>query len=264
MERIKQALDKAKAGDTSANNWAMGHNALRDGDSITYSQSITARANPGALTRNLVRDGSVNDPATTAYKILRTQVEQRMAAKGWNTLAITSASAGAGKTTTAVNLAMAIAREVHRTVLLADLDLRHPSVHRFFGLEPHHGIIDFLLDDVPISEILIHPGIDHLVILPGGRVVQNSSEILASPRMMDLVDDLKQRYASRIVIFDLPPLLSTADTLAFAPYVDCVLLVVEDGRTTKEELLAATELLANANLLGTVLNRSYEQQPVYF
>ena len=159
---------------------------------------------------------------------------------------------------------MAIAREVHRTVLLADLDLRHPSVHRFFGLEPHHGIIDFLLDDVPISEILIHPGIDHLVILPGGRVVQNSSEILASPRMMDLVDDLKQRYASRIVIFDLPPLLSTADTLAFAPYVDCVLLVVEDGRTTKEELLAATELLANANLLGTVLNRSHEQQPVYF
>ena len=82
--------------------------------------------------------------------------------------------------------------------------------------------------------------------------------------MMDLVDDLKQRYASRIVIFDLPPLLSTADTLAFAPYVDCVLLVVEDGRTTKEELLAATELLANANLLGTVLNRSHEQQPVYF
>ena len=264
MERITQALDKAKAGDTNANNWAMGRNALRDGDNITYSQSISARANPGALTHNLVRDGSVNDPATTAYKILRTQVEQRMAAKGWNTLAITSASAGAGKTTTAVNLAMAIAREVHRTVLLADLDLRHPSVHRFFGLEPHHGIIDFLLDDVPISEILIHPGIDHLVILPGGRVVQNSSEILASPRMMDLVDDLKQRYASRIVIFDLPPLLSTADTLAFAPYVDCVLLVVEDGRTTKEELLAATELLANANLLGTVLNRSHEQQPVYF
>lgn len=264
MEKIKQALDKVRAGARGPDAGAMGRGPLRDGESITYSQTNSARADPRALKQHLVRDGLVNDPATTAYKILRTQVEQRMAAKGWNTLAITSASAGAGKTATAVNLSMAIAREVHRTVLLADLDLRRPSVHRFFGLNPQHGIIDFLLDDLPISDILIHPGIDHLVILSGGQVVANSSEILASPRMVDLVDDLKQRHSSRIVVFDLPPLLSSDDTLAFAPYVDCVLLVVEDGATTKEELAAATELLANANVLGTVLNRSREQQPVYF
>lgn len=272
MERIKQALDRAKAERAVATEVAppvpqVGDAALptaAKGGNITYSQTNVIQPDQAALRKHHVMNGAVNDSATTAYKILRTQVEQRMATKGWNTLAITSASAGAGKTTTAVNLSMALAREVHRTVLLVDLDLRNPSVHKFFGFKPKVGILDYLLDGVPINEILIHPNIEHLVVLPGNRTAQNSSELLASPRMVELADELKKRYASRIVVFDMPPLLSTDDTLAFSPYVDCVLLVLEDNRTTKDELAVATELLANSNLLGTVLNRSKEKQSVYY
>lgn len=271
MERIKQALDKAKAerGDDNAlqsprvePQQAPGHAPLREGSGITYSRTNVSQADPVAMTNHLVLDGHQHDAATAAYKILRTQVDQRMAARGWNTLAVTSPGPGAGKTTTAVNLSMALARELHRTVLLVDLDLRDPSVHKAFGLEPRHGLVDFLLDDVQIGDILIHPGIERLVVLPAGKTVGNSSELLSSPRMIELADQLKKRYESRIVVFDMPALLSTDDTLAFAPYVDCVLLVVDDNHTTKDELLAAGELLANVNVLGSVLNRASEQQSV--
>ena len=96
---------------------------------------------------------------------------------------MTSSSPGQGKTLTAVNLSIALAREMHRTVLLVDLDLRNPSVHKLFGLETHAGLVEHLLDDVPVSEILINPGIERLVVLPSGRSVMNSSELLSSPKM---------------------------------------------------------------------------------
>lgn len=271
MERIKQALDRAKAERGNevdvpeapeVESQAPGHAPLREGIGITYSRTNVTSADRAAMTNHLVLDGQQHDAATAAYKILRTHVDQRMAARGWNTLAVTSPGPGAGKTTTAVNLSMALARELHRTVLLVDLDLRNPGVHKAFGLQAHRGLVDFLLDDVPIGDLLIHPGIERLVVLPAGQTVGNSSELLSSPRMIDLADQLKKRYESRIVVFDMPALLSTDDTLAFAPYVDCVLLVVDDNHTTKDELVAAGELLANVNLLGTVLNRASEQQPV--
>ena len=172
--------------------------------------------------------------------------------------------AGQGKTLTAINLSAALAREMHRTVLLVDADLRNPSIHDRFGLSSSKGLIDYLLDDVPITELLVNPGIEKLVVLPAGRQVPNSSELLSSPKMANLVDELKTRYPSRIIVFDLPPLLSSDDTLAFSPFVEAVLLVLEDGKTTKGELARAMEVLDGVHVLGTVLNRSSETQASYY
>ncbi len=111
-----------------------------------------------------------------------------------------------GKTTTAVNLASSLSLEVGYTVLLVDANLRHPGVHTQFGLSASEGLSDYLLDNAPLSDLLLHPkGIDDLTILPAGKVIRNSSEMLNSPRMGTLVQELKSRYPQRIIIFDLPP-----------------------------------------------------------
>jgi Mrp family chromosome partitioning ATPase len=126
-----------------------------------------------------------------------------------------------------------------------------------FGLSRRKGLSDYLAADTPIEELLIKPGIvEHLVLLPGGRPLANSSEMLSSPKMGRLVEEVKARYPSRIVIFDLPPVLTTSDTLAFAPQVDAALLVVEDGVTQKDELSRAVDLLSVTNIVGTVLNKA--------
>ncbi|MGE0485909.1 MAG: CpsD/CapB family tyrosine-protein kinase [Gammaproteobacteria bacterium] len=264
MEKIKQALQRARDEQTAAPPRAASTAAGGlDGAQISYSSTRVTPIATDVLRRNRILMGDASDPATTAYKILRTQVEQRLVAQQWNAIAVTSPGAGQGKTLTAVNLAVALAREVHRTVLLVDLDLRRPSVHSVFGLAVEKGLVDFLLDDVPLSSILVNPGIERLVLLPAGRAVADSSELLASPKMARLVEELKSRYPSRIIVFDLPPLLSADDALAFSPYVDTTLMVVEDGRTTRDELTRAVEMLGSVHLMGTVLNKSSEIQDTY-
>jgi exopolysaccharide/PEP-CTERM locus tyrosine autokinase len=196
-------------------------------------------------------------PFVDAFKILRTQVLHRLRENSWNVLGVTSPGYGEGKTLTAVNLAVSLAMETAQTVLLVDANLRHPSVHEVFGLDDCPGLVDYLLDNQPLEDLLVHPGIGDFVLLPGGRAVSNSTEILTSPKMLALVEELKHRYPSRIVIFDLPPLLHTADVLAFSPYTDALLLVVEEGKTTTEEVQRALSLVKNSRpVLGTVLNKA--------
>ena len=115
-----------------------------------------------------------------------------------------------------------------------------------------------------MSEVLINPGIERLVLLPGRTSIENSSEILASPAMGKLVQELKTRYPSRMVIFDLPPLLAADDALAFAPYVDAFLLVFRDSKTTKTEVEQSVQILRDVPIVGTVLNGSDERRSSYY
>jgi capsular exopolysaccharide synthesis family protein len=146
--------------------------------------------------------------------------------------------------------------EVTHTVLLVDLDLRKPSIHEYFGHQPQYGLSDYLFNDVAISEILFSPSIDRLVVLPGHQLIHNSSEMLRSPRMVKLVNELKSRYPDRLVVFDLPPILAADDALAFAPYTDAMLLVAENGGTSRDDLEKALEVLKGVPIIGTVLNKT--------
>ena len=199
-----------------------------------------------------------HDPAAAAYKVLRTHVLQRMRVNGWRTLAVTSPGEGNGKTITAINLAISLARDVKQTVLLVDLDLRRPSMASYFFDHAVPGLSDYITEDRPLSELLINPGIDRLVLLPGHHSFTHSSEVLCSPKMIELVEELKSRYEDRLILFDMPPVLASDDVLAFLPYLDAVMLVIEEGRTTKDELSHAYELLSEDKILGTVLNKSSE------
>ncbi len=224
---------------------------------LVYTRTRSLDIPLSVLRHQRVMAAYAKGPFVDAFKILRTQVMHRLREHDWNMLGVTSPGHGEGKTLTAVNLAVSLAMETTLTVLLVDANLRHPSVHEVFGLDDCPGLADYLLDNQPLEDLLVHPGIGRFVLLPGGRAVSNSTEILTSPKMLALVEDLKHRYPSRVVIFDLPPLLHTADVLAFSPYTDALLLVVEEGKSTAEEVQHALSLVRNSRpVLGTVLNKA--------
>ena len=264
MERIKQALERARAeragqpaAPVTVDNGPEPAVSETPVEQVTYSQTRHAEVSATELRARRVVTGFDPCAFTDAYKMLRTQVLQRLNENNWNVLAVTSPGTGEGKTLTALNLAVSLAMEVNYTVLLVDANLRHPSLHEHLGLPGSPGLSDYLSKDTPLSELFVHPrGINYLTVLPGGHAMLNSAEMLNSPKMSRLVEELKTRYSSRIVIFDLPPVLDAADAMAFAPYVDATLLVVEEGKTRRKEIEHTMELLSCTNVMGTVLNKA--------
>jgi Mrp family chromosome partitioning ATPase len=226
-------------------------------DTLVRSFTRVAGVDPAVLRANGVMPADASGPAGHAFKMLRTQVLQRLRQRGWNTLAVVSATAKDGKTHTAINLAIAIAGDTNHTTLLVDFDLRNPSVHQRFGIQPETGVEQCLRDEVTVSEALINPqGYPKLLLLPACKPVSNSSDLLSSERTRRIIRELKERYPNRVVLFDLPPVLGADDALAFAPQVDAALLVVGEEHTRREDLLRCLEILRDIPIIGTVLNGS--------
>jgi protein-tyrosine kinase len=223
---------------------------------VRYSTTRLIEPSAKNLLHNRVIAGEIHDPRVEAYRQLRTQVLAEMKRHDWRSLALTSAHEDAGKTLTAVNLAICIAQEANQTVLLVDLDLRTPSVHTTLGIDITKGIVDHLLHDEPIENILINPGYPRLVVLPGLPQGRYSSEMLTSSKMKSFMTDITSRYPDRIIIFDLPPLLRNDDAIVFVPNVDACLFVVEDGATKPEDIERSMQLLKHSQLIGTVLNKA--------
>jgi protein-tyrosine kinase len=273
MERIKQALERAREQRTDpfATPGAQTHPARKRDHTpavapaeIVYTQTRQLAVDPTYLRNNRVISGP-DDLVGERYKILRTRVLQRMRANNWRSLAITIPTEGCGKTLTALNLAISIAREVNQTVLLVDLDLKRPQIRRYLTQEDLPGISDYLVNDVPVADLLINPkGMERLVILPGHASVTHSSEMLSSPKMVSLIAEMKARYPSRLVLLDMPPILACDDVLAFSPHVDAVLLVAEDEKTAKEDLARSSALLEKMNILGFLLNKSSAPDSSYY
>jgi len=229
-----------------------------------YSESKEMQVQPAELLGNrliCIEPGAVE---LESYKVLRTRVQQAMKAKNINTFMITSPSPGDGKTLTAINLALTYAKAYNHTVLLVDGDLRMQNVHKMLGLDSAAGLVDFLVDDKPLNEFIIWPGIENMTLISGGRSIQNSAELLSSERMKSLVQELKARYSDRVVIFDAPPLLSGADALALAPLVDCILMVVKEDQTRMRDIRTALEMIPREKFLGFILNKQRKSGKNYY
>jgi protein-tyrosine kinase len=225
-------------------------------EEIEYTQSRVVSLSNRHLQQNRILNPESDKSIVSAYKVLRTRILQRMQQNGWTTLAVTSPMPNEGKTLTAINLAISMALKLDYTVLLVDLDFRKPSLFTRFGIKPEFGLNDYLAGRVRLEQVFINPGINRLVLLPEQKVESKSSEILSSEKMAQLVEELKSRYPSRIIIFDLPPVLVGDDVLAFSHIADAVLMVVNEGKTTTHDLERSIGLLEKSNLIGTVLNRS--------
>jgi protein-tyrosine kinase len=284
MDRIRKALDLARlerarppmeagAGEepiaASATaidgNRAIEGNRAIDGNravdaplaAIAYTRTRVFTPSPTVLEANRVMNPGTTDPGAVAFRMLRTQVLQRMDANNWRSLAIFSPGDSDGKTTTAINLAVSLASDRRHTVLLVDFDFKHPKVAARLGLSPQSGADDVLVGAASVEESLYHPdGFERLIIFPARSSLMNSSEILAGPRSREIVSELRNRYPERIIVFDLPPVLHADDALAFAPLIECGLVVAAEGRTRRNDLMRTVELLHKTPLVGTVLNRA--------
>jgi protein-tyrosine kinase len=200
-------------------------------------------------------------PAGHAYRMLRTQILQRARAHGLGTLGVVSAINGEGKTLTAINLALSLAAEPNQTVMLLDLDLRRPAVARTLGLPIQRGLESWFGGDEPTKNVCYGiEGIERFFVLPTLTPMSGSSEILAGLATRRLFNELKGRDPGRLLIVDLPPILLSDDALMVAPLLDGVVLVVNERRTRREDVVRTVELLGNTRIVGTVLNRSSQAE----
>ncbi|MCX5807647.1 MAG: polysaccharide biosynthesis tyrosine autokinase [Proteobacteria bacterium] len=223
--------------------------------SHTYTKSRAIELDTEFCMENRCIAMQSETPEMDSYRVLRTHILQMTKHGTGNTIMVTSALPGEGKSTTAINLAFALAKDYKQTVLLVDCDLRRQSVHHRLGIKSGKGLIDYLLNDTPVSELILWPGIEKLTIISGGRPFLESSELLGSLKMQELVEDMKNRYPDRYVLFDAPPILASADSLTFIPLVDHVLLVVQAEKTSVDDVQKAVELIPKEKMLGIVLNR---------
>ena len=196
------------------------------------------------------------DPASDAYRILRTNIHFASVDKPAKTLVVTSSRPGEGKSTTATNLAFAMALDGKR-VILVDSDMRRPSLHKLLDLPMVPGLTDVLLGEAAIDDVLLeHAEMPGLWAMSCGSLPPNPSELLGSRRFRAVVNDLQER--SDIVIFDSPPVLAAADSQILASQMDGVVLVIEAGETRKAEARQTVSILrqAHAKILGLVYNKA--------
>jgi receptor protein-tyrosine kinase len=174
-----------------------------------------------------------------------------------NLIMVSSAKPNEGKTFVAINLALSIALEQDKTVLLIDADVLRPSVMRELGIEEHPGIIDYLLGkSEQVSDIIYNTDIDKLKLVPAGKPHHLSNELLASEKMATLANELANRYPDRIVIFDCPPLIGVTETLVLANLMGQAVIVVEESKSSIADIKVATEHLNEDLALGLVLNKA--------
>ena len=173
-----------------------------------------------------------------------------------NMIMVTSALPGEGKTFTSINLAMSIAMEMDKTVLLIDADVAKPDVAARLGVEAQKGLIDVLLDDsLTLPDVLLRTDVPKLTLLPSGSRHVHSTELLASERMRQLTLELSNRYSDRIVIFDSPPLLLTSESRVLASLMGQIILVAEESRTPQHAVKEAVDLLEANEIVGIVMNK---------
>jgi capsular exopolysaccharide synthesis family protein len=233
-------------------------------NALSYVQTKVVPLRPDHLERNRIVAYNKNSNMGGAFDLLRTQVLKVMEENGWRTLAITSPTPEAGKTVLAINLAMSIAHHTTKTALLVDFDLRRPMVGACLGLPMEKSLNELLDDEADLQEVLVNPTLPRFVVLPTRKPIPLSTEVLSSPTVSDLITDLRERYDSRIVIFDLPPLLSSDDAITVLPKFDCVLLVVANGMNSRKEIEDSLYHLGTANLIGTVLNKAERPSRSYY
>lgn len=270
MDSIKQAIELARASENSAAaNVPEQRMAAFPSTAGTVDQrvrEVRLKAEHLEANRIVAFGGSV--ASGHYYDMLRTQVLQEMDKKSWQFLAVTSPTAACGKTVTACNLAMSIARLPERSVLLVDLDLRKPTMAKYLGLgnAAPAGIFDVLEGRESLASAVVEAriGPNSLLVLSGSLVTAGSSEWMASQAMGTLLQAIKREFRSRIVIFDLPPILLGDDAISILPRMDATLLVAGIGTTSVADVRECQKYLQRTPIVRVVANKVTDQAGSYY
>lgn len=199
-----------------------------------------------------------------AYRVLRTRLLQRLRSNGWSSAGVTSPMVGDGKSVTAINLALSIAREGNNNVFLIDLDMRKPKLCDYLGISPPKSIVDYLGGDGEPQDIFFSTDIPNLILAGTRTRTEDASELLAGLRVNAVFEYIHSVAHHPIIIVDLPPLLSTDDALVIAPRIDSFLLVLSVGQTKRDAAAEALDLISEFEIAGIVLNRSNTMIQEYY
>jgi capsular exopolysaccharide synthesis family protein len=216
-------------------------------------QSYTVRLNP-----LLVAGLAPKSLAAEQYRQLRTRLSHAEGASNLRTVLITSPQKGEGKSVTSANLALTMAQELQRRVIIVEADLRKPSLQQLFGLPAGPGLSEYLAGSADLKEVMRFLPDHNLTVIHAGSSPMNPAELLGSTAMRRLLDQLRTRFDR--VILDTPPVLPLADVAVLAPLVDGTLLVVRAGVTPKPAIENALRAFDSSRLLGVVLNESGMEQ----
>lgn len=188
------------------------------------------------------------------FRSLRGRIDSLASQRPIKTIAITSANAGEGKSTAAINLATVTAMSVGRKVLLMDCDLRRPKIHRSLGLQPKAGLAEILLSQCSFDDAVLKVEGINLDVLAVRNPPSNPSELLASAEMRRLLEEVSRRYDR--VILDTPATLGLPDSKTVSELCDGLVMVVRADVTPREDVQVALEILDKRRVLGLLLNGS--------
>jgi protein-tyrosine kinase len=174
-----------------------------------------------------------------------------------NLIMVSSSNPNEGKTFISINLALSIALEQEKTVLLVDADVLRPSIHRELEFESKQGLLEYLLDEVhSLSDVIYNTNVANLKLIPAGKPHHLTNELLASKKMATLAKELAERYSDRIVIFDCPPILGVTETPVLSSLVGQAVVVVEESKTKLDDVKKAVSQLDEDIALGFVMNKT--------
>lgn len=262
MERIKQAIEKARQ-------QAMLQGTLVPDDSPRHagrdwSDDLASvrrvELDPAHLEAHRVVSLDGSNPYRREFDLLRTQVLQKLDEHGWRTLAVTSPTLESGKTVVAINLAMSIAHYQDRPVLLVDFDLRRPKIASYLGIDSGRSLNDAISGTAGLLECMVSAGLPRFYVLPTLQSVAGAAEVLSAERVASIIHELRTRYPGLVIIFDLPPVNAVDDAIAVMPRMDCALLVVGSGVSTRRELEESQRHLARTHVVGMVVNKAAGQR----
>jgi protein-tyrosine kinase len=249
MSTIQDAIAKARAARGDAPTPVMAPAAGDPWDSLTVFKPSIRR-----LRRNRVVAADGGRPAMD-FDVIRTRMMQVMGANGWKRVAITSPTAACGKSTMVMNLAYSLSRHLdHRTMVL-EMDMRKPSLSRAMQIPGEHQFSRVLEGRAPFEDHAVRVS-DNLIFATNMNAVAGSAELLQSPGTVAVLDDLTARYAPDTMLFDMPPMLTGDDTMAFLSRVDCVLLLAAAEETSIKQIdKCERDIASQTNVMGVILNK---------
>ena len=207
-----------------------------------------------AIDRNLVTLMNAQSHEAEQFKILRTNILFPLSGSPPRSILVTSTAPGDGKSFAAANLAISIALNINRHVLLIDADLRQPQLHLRFGFGPVPGLSDYLADGRPLPSLLLKTKVDKLTLLAAGPSPDNPAELISAERMSRLLAEVTQRYSDRIIVIDAPPPALAAETAVLSRQVDGILVVVRYRSTRRDDIADLVAKLGQKKILGSIVN----------
>jgi capsular exopolysaccharide synthesis family protein len=206
---------------------------------------------------DLITLADPRSPAAEAYRTLRTNLTFFAALdRPVETIVVTSAGPQEGKSEVLANLAVTMAQGERRTILV-DADLRHPGLHKIFGVANDRGLTTMILEEEALDDPpLLDVGVENLLVIPSGPLPPNPADVLGSTKMEHVIAAFRER--ADVILFDAPPVVAVTDAAVLGTKVDGVLLVVSAGRTRREHAQRAKELLerVHVRIIGAVLNEA--------